>query len=158
MRRQVLVAALTSLGILAAVPLHADSATAVIAISANVRKNCLISTTAVAYGAYDPVGTNGTAPLDATGTARVAGRQLNAGAETPSITRLEGSRWRGGRLWSWKLDLRAWAVGLPVRVRPGATSRGGTNGNRVASGEGARLENDRPFRMHGAGKDRRQIA
>jgi hypothetical protein len=28
-------------------------------------------------------------------------------AETPSITRLEGSRWRGGRLWSWKWDLRA---------------------------------------------------
>ena len=27
---------------------------------------------------------------------------LDAGAETPSITRLEGSRWRGGRLWSYK--------------------------------------------------------
>ena len=27
---------------------------------------------------------------------------LDAGAETPSITRLEGSRWHGGRLWSYK--------------------------------------------------------
>ena len=27
---------------------------------------------------------------------------LDADAETPSITRLEGSRWRGGRLWSYK--------------------------------------------------------
>ena len=32
-----------------------------------------------------------------------------AKAETPSITRLEGSRWRGGRLWSWNRDSRAWA-------------------------------------------------
>jgi len=54
--------------LLAASDTWADSATAVIAISANVRKNCLISTTAVAYGAYDPVAANATAPLDATGT------------------------------------------------------------------------------------------
>jgi hypothetical protein len=27
---------------------------------------------------------------------------LDVRAETPSITRLEGSRWRGGRLWSYK--------------------------------------------------------
>ena len=27
---------------------------------------------------------------------------LDAGAETPSITDFEGSRWRGGRLWSRK--------------------------------------------------------
>jgi hypothetical protein len=32
----------------------------------------------------------------------------DANAETPSITRLEGSRWRGGRLWSWNRDLQAW--------------------------------------------------
>src|SRR5688572_5839635 len=32
----------------------------------------------------------------------------DARAETPSITRLEGSRWRGGRLWSWNQDPRAW--------------------------------------------------
>jgi hypothetical protein len=32
----------------------------------------------------------------------------DAHAETPSITRLEGSRWRGGRLWSWNQDRRAW--------------------------------------------------
>src|SRR4051812_50205710 len=47
---------------------HADSATAVIQISANVRKNCLITTTPVAYGGYDPVGANATPPLDATRT------------------------------------------------------------------------------------------
>ena len=32
----------------------------------------------------------------------------DADAGTPSITRLEGSRWRGGRLWSWNRDRRAW--------------------------------------------------
>src|SRR4051812_31154110 len=47
---------------------HADSATAVIQISANVRKNCLITTTPVAYGGYDPVGANATPPLHATRT------------------------------------------------------------------------------------------
>ena len=36
--------------------------------------------------------------------------QLDADAEALSITRLEGSRWRGGRLWSWKWDLRERAV------------------------------------------------
>ena len=30
-----------------------------------------------------------------------------ADAEALSITRLEGSRWRGGRLWSWNQDPRA---------------------------------------------------
>ena len=35
----------------------------------------------------------------------------DARAESPSITRLEGSRWRGGRLWSWNRDPRAWTGG-----------------------------------------------
>jgi spore coat protein U-like protein len=47
---------------------QADSATAVITVSATVKRNCLITTTPLAYGAYDPVGANATAPLDATGT------------------------------------------------------------------------------------------
>jgi len=34
----------------------------------------------------------------------------DADAEALSTTRLEGSRWPGGRLWSWKWDLRAWVV------------------------------------------------
>jgi len=33
---------------------------------------------------------------------------LGADAEALSITRLEGSRWRGGRLWSWNRDPRTW--------------------------------------------------
>jgi len=53
--------------VLIASDIYADSATAVIQISATVRKNCLITTTPVAYGGYDPASVNATAPLDATG-------------------------------------------------------------------------------------------
>lgn len=68
MRQQVLCATLLLVSTLAFVPLDADSNTAVIAVSATVRKNCLISTTPVAYGSYDPIGANATTPLDASGT------------------------------------------------------------------------------------------
>lgn len=68
MRTYVLLAAVLATGLLATSSVDADSATAVIKISATVRKNCLITTTDVAYGSYDPVGANATAPLDATGT------------------------------------------------------------------------------------------
>lgn len=36
-------------------------------VSANVSKNCSITTTPVAFGVYDPVVANATTPLDATG-------------------------------------------------------------------------------------------
>ena len=42
-------------------------------------------------------------------------KHLDVRAETPSITRLEGSRWRGGRLWSYKQDPGR-GVDLGVRV------------------------------------------
>jgi spore coat protein U-like protein len=41
--------------------------TANLAISASVAANCTISTTAVAFGAYDPLVTNASAPKDANG-------------------------------------------------------------------------------------------
>ena len=43
------------------------SATASLAISASVAKNCTITTTPVAFGSYDSVVANATAPLDSTG-------------------------------------------------------------------------------------------
>ena len=36
-------------------------------------------------------------------SAKVAGEQEKARAEALSIRRLEGSRWQGGRIWSYKL-------------------------------------------------------
>lgn len=51
----------------------AGSSTANLNISATVNNNCTISATAaVAFGAYDPVVTNASTPLDASGTLSVA--------------------------------------------------------------------------------------
>jgi spore coat protein U-like protein len=51
----------------------AASATATIAVSATVSQGCSISTTtALAFGAYDPIGANATAALNATGQISVA--------------------------------------------------------------------------------------
>ena len=50
----------------------ADSATAAIAVSATVRRNCTISTTPLAFGSYDPVVGNASTPLDGTATVTIA--------------------------------------------------------------------------------------
>jgi len=46
---------------------QSSSATASLAVSASVAKNCTITTTPVAFGSYDSVTANATAPLDAIG-------------------------------------------------------------------------------------------
>jgi spore coat protein U-like protein len=50
----------------------AGSASANLSVSAAVANNCTISTSALAFGAYDPVVANASANLDATGTVTVA--------------------------------------------------------------------------------------
>lgn len=45
--------------------------TANLLVTANVNKNCTISTTPVAFGTYDPLGTHASADLDATGTVTI---------------------------------------------------------------------------------------
>jgi spore coat protein U-like protein len=67
--RVLVIAALCALTVVSET--HADSATAVIAVSASVRRNCIITTDPLAYGSYDPVGANATSPLDATATIRL---------------------------------------------------------------------------------------
>ncbi|MFI5394788.1 MAG: spore coat U domain-containing protein [Candidatus Binatia bacterium] len=47
-----------------AAPAWAGSTTANLSVGASVTNNCIISTTATAFGAYDPIVTNKTAPLD----------------------------------------------------------------------------------------------
>jgi spore coat protein U-like protein len=71
-----------------------QSASATLAVSANVVKNCTITTTPVAFGAYDPVTANATAPLDGTGSVVVtctrgaaATVALNAGSNAQGTTR-----------------------------------------------------------------------
>jgi spore coat protein U-like protein len=46
---------------------QSTSASADLAVSASVSKNCTISTAAVSFGAYDPVAANAATPLDAIG-------------------------------------------------------------------------------------------
>jgi spore coat protein U-like protein len=51
---------------------HAATGTSNLGISATVTANCTIATTAVAFGAYDPIVANATANLDAVGSVVVA--------------------------------------------------------------------------------------
>jgi spore coat protein U-like protein len=65
-------AALSACAIVSQHPLSAQTATASLTVTANVTKNCTISTAPLSLGAYDPVAANATAPLDAIGTVTVA--------------------------------------------------------------------------------------
>jgi len=65
----------------------AGTATSNLSVSASVSANCTISTSALAFGAYDPVSTNAAAPLDGTGGVTVTCTQ---GAST-TITLGQGT-------------------------------------------------------------------
>ena len=65
----------------------AATATANLTVSATVTKNCTVSTSALAFGSYDPVVANASANLDGTGTVSVActrGATANVGLGTGS--------------------------------------------------------------------------
>ncbi len=66
----------------AAAPAHAGSAPANLAVTANIAANCTISTTAVAFGAYDPVVVNAATALNGNGTVVIACTKGSA----PTIT------------------------------------------------------------------------
>lgn len=53
-------------------PVLAASATATLSVSATVANNCTITTSSLAFGAYEPVGANTTASLDTSSTVTVA--------------------------------------------------------------------------------------
>ncbi len=55
----------------AAATAFAGTATSNLGVSASVSANCTISTTAVAFGAYDPIVTNATTPRDANGAVTI---------------------------------------------------------------------------------------
>ena len=69
MKRTILSLAVLSL---ISVPAFAGSATANLSVTASVSANCTISTSPVAFGAYDPVSANAAANLNGTGTVTVA--------------------------------------------------------------------------------------
>jgi spore coat protein U-like protein len=77
------------------ITLAASSASANLAVSAAVSQSCIISTTALAFGAYDPLVANAATALDATGTVTVACTKgasslkigMNAGANAAGAQR-----------------------------------------------------------------------
>jgi spore coat protein U-like protein len=100
MRRIVIVLAGFAVVSVADSRLSGQSAQATLSISATVSKNCTISTAPVAFGAYDSVGPNATAPRDGTGTVTVTCTKgavakvgLNAGSNAGAGTtrRMAGS-------------------------------------------------------------------
>ena len=52
--------------------ISAASTSTSLSVTASVNNNCTISTAALAFGAYDPVVTNASSPLDGTGTVTIA--------------------------------------------------------------------------------------
>ena len=131
-----------------AAPAFAQTATANLGVSATVAKNCSITTTAVAFGAYDPVVANATAPLDGTGSVVVtctkgAGTRidLGLGANVIGTTR----RMAGGtdfltyQLYQNTGRTTVWgtgaAAGLTIPVAPSRTARTFTVFGRVAAGQ-----------------------
>lgn len=75
------------LGLVAVSPADAATGTANLGVSATVSSNCSISTSPVAFGAYDPVGANAANPLDSAGTVIVT---CTSGAST-TITLGQGA-------------------------------------------------------------------
>jgi spore coat protein U-like protein len=69
MKRQVL--SFAGLMLLAAAPAFAGVASTNLAVSANIANNCSITTSPVAFGAYDPLVTNATTPLDSSGAVSI---------------------------------------------------------------------------------------
>jgi spore coat protein U-like protein len=58
--------------VLGGTAVQAGSASSSLSVSATVVNNCTITTAALAFGTYDPVGANTSASLDATGTVSIS--------------------------------------------------------------------------------------
>lgn len=56
---------------MASMHLHAETATSNLSVTASVGSSCSIGTSAVAFGAYDPLGAHASADLNGTGTVSV---------------------------------------------------------------------------------------
>ena len=79
--------------------LSGQTASASLTVTANVSKNCTITTAPVNFGAYDPVAANATAPLDGIGTITVTctkGAAAKVGLNTGSNAQGTTRRMSGG--------------------------------------------------------------
>jgi spore coat protein U-like protein len=129
-------------------PALAQTATANLSVSATVTKNCTISTNAVAFGSYDPVGANATTDLDGTGSVVVtctkgAGTRidLGLGANASGSTRrmLGGTDLLTYELYSDSGRSTVWGsgagAGLTIATAPNKTPRTFTVYGRIPAGQ-----------------------
>src|SRR6187399_1356808 len=101
-------------GVLFSGQANAGTATANLSVTATVSATCSISTTALAFGAYDPVGTNSATPLDGTGAVIVTctngasaaltlGQGTNAGVGSTDAVPVRRMKNAGGAFLSYSL-------------------------------------------------------
>ena len=117
-----------SAAMLSSSPAHAGSAPANLSVTASVTANCTISTTAVAFGAYDPVVTNASTGLNASGSVSIACTKGSA----PNITMDLGANASGSQrnmlVTGGGTDVLAYQLYQPPNTTPGTacTFPGGT--------------------------------
>jgi len=108
------VLAFAFVGTLASGQASAATATANLSVTATVAASCSISTTALGFGAYDPVGANAASPLDGTGSVVVTctsgapatltlGQGANAAAGSTNTAPVRRMKNAGGAFLSYSL-------------------------------------------------------
>ena len=123
MKTSKLVKTLLAAGLMAGVAgvAHAGSATGNIAVSASVAQACTITANPVAFGAYDPIVTNASTPLEATGTLAIT---CTKGATSVWVSLGNGSYYSGGRRMQGATttsDYLNYELYLPTAATPAAT-------------------------------------
>jgi spore coat protein U-like protein len=104
---------------LSSAPAHAASATSNLSVTASVTANCTISTTAVAFGAYDPVVANASTALNGNGSVSIACTKGSA----PNITLDLGANASGSQrnmlVTGGGTDVLAYQLYQPPNTTPG---------------------------------------
>ena len=111
-------AAIIGLSLVAAGSASAGSATANLAVSASVSANCTISTSPVAFGAYDPIVANAAMDLTASGLVTIACTKGSA----PNITLGQGSNYSAGRRMAGGASFLNYELYQPSNTNPDAGS------------------------------------
>jgi spore coat protein U-like protein len=113
-----LVSALCATGLLGSGLAAAATATTNLSVTASIAANCTISTTPIAFGAYDPVVANLTTDKDGTGTVTVA---CTKGASGLEIGMGNGSYYSGGtrRVFDGTADYLNYSIYKPSTNTPG---------------------------------------
>jgi spore coat protein U-like protein len=105
--------------VLSSDPVHAASATSNLSVTASVTANCTISTTAVAFGAYDPVVTNASTALNGNGSVTIACTKGSAPAITLDLGANASGAQRNMLITGGGSDVLAYQLYQPPNTTPG---------------------------------------